>query len=297
MRFVSTVAALICTLLLPLAAMAECTQPSLRLAVIPKKNMQVTMREYQPLLDQLSAELKMPVDMVAVSSYESVIDAIVSGGVDIAWLGPASYIQAYLREPGIEPFASLTINQGHFTPAGHHYRALLMVRRDGASDLDALRGASVALSDPASTSGSLVPNTGFSAQAGLPLEQFFSAVSYSGSHDKSLDALLEGRVDAAFVASVRADAYLNDDRMERDTLRVLWQSEPIYYDPYVFSARICPPLKERVREVMLTNPQALAEFLDSQHASGLAPVSHAEYEALLRVMQPDAAAEVSVDGQ
>lgn len=284
MRFVSSVAGLICTLLLPLAAMAECTQTSLRLAVIPKKSMQVTMREYQPLLDRLSTELKMPVDMVAVSSYESVIDAIVSGGVDIAWLGPASYIQAHLREPGIEPFASLTISQGHFTPAGHHYRALLMVRRDGASDLDALRGASVALSDPASTSGSLVPNTEFSAQTGLPLDQFFSAVSYSGSHDKSLNALLEGKVDAAFIASVRADAYLNEDLMERDTLKVLWQSEPIYYDPYVFSARICPQLKERVRQALLTNPQGLADFLNLQHASGLAPVSHAEYAPLLRLI-------------
>lgn len=284
MRFVSSVAGLICTLLLPLAAMAECTQTSLRLAVIPKKSMQVTMREYQPLLDRLSTELKMPVDMVAVSSYESVIDAIVSGGVDIAWLGPASYIQAHLREPGIEPFASLTINQGHFTPAGHHYRALLMVRRDDASDLGALRGASVALSDPASTSGSLVPNTEFSAQTGLPLDQFFSAVSYSGSHDKSLNALLEGKVDAAFIASVRADAYLNEDLMERDTLKVLWQSEPIYYDPYVFSARICPQLKERVRQALLTNPQGLADFLNLQHASGLAPVSHAEYAPLLRLI-------------
>lgn len=284
MRFISTLAGLICLLLLPLAALAECTQPSLRLAVIPKKSMQVTMREYQPLLERLSAELKMPVDMVAVSSYESVIDAIVSGGVDIAWLGPASYIQAYLREPGIEPFASLAISQGHFTPAGHHYQALLMVRSDGANDLDALRGASVALSDPASTSGSLVPKTEFSTRTGLPLEKFFSAVSYSGSHDNSLDALLEGRVDAAFIASVRADAYLNDGRMERDTLRVLWQSEPIYYDPYVFSARICPQLKERVRQVMLGHPQDLAEFLDSQHATGLAPVSHAEYEPLLRLM-------------
>ncbi|CDZ95582.1 phosphate/phosphite/phosphonate ABC transporter substrate-binding protein [Pseudomonas saudiphocaensis] len=284
MRFISAAAGLICTLLLPLAAMAECTQPSLRLAVIPKKSMQVTMREYRPLLNLLSDELKMPVDMVAVSSYESVIDAIVSGGVDIAWLGPASYIQAYLREPGIEPFASLTLSEGHFTPAGHHYRALLMVRRDGASDLDELRGASVALSDPASTSGSLVPKTEFSAQTNLPLERFFSAVSYSGSHDNSLDALLEGRVDAAFVASVRADAYLSDGRMERDTLRLLWQSAPIYYDPYVFSARICPELKERVRQVMLSHPQSLADFLNMQHASGVAPVGHAEYLPLLKLI-------------
>lgn len=285
MRFVSTVAALILALLAPLTASAECNQTSLRLAVIPKKDMQVMMREYQPLMARLSADLQMPVEMVAMTSYESVIDAIISGGVDIAWLGPASYIEAWRREPGIEPFASLTLHQGHFTPAGHHYRSLLMVRRDEAADLQALRGGIVALSDPASTSGSLVPKTEFARQVGQPLEQFFGAVSYSGSHDNALDALLQGKVDAAFVASVRADAYLKQGRITPDTLDVLWQSQPIYYDPYVFSARLCSQLKERIRQSMLTDPEGLSEFLASQHASGIAPVGHGEYQPLLKMME------------
>ncbi|MBF6622150.1 MAG: phosphate/phosphite/phosphonate ABC transporter substrate-binding protein [Pseudomonas stutzeri] len=283
MRFVSTVAALILALLAPLTASAECSQTSLRLAVIPKKDMQVMMREYQPLLDRLSVDLRMPVSMVAMNSYESVIDAIISGGVDIAWLGPASYIEAWRREPGIQPFASLTLHEGHFTPAGHHYRSLLMVRRDEAAELQTLRGGIVALSDPASTSGSLVPKTEFARHIGQPLEQFFSAVSYSGSHDNALDALLQGKVDAAFIASVRADAYFKQGRITADSLDVFWQSEPIYYDPYVFSARLCPQMKDRIRQSMLSNPEGLGEFLTSQHASGIAPVSHAEYAPLLRL--------------
>ena len=266
------------------AAQAQCTQSSLRIAVIPKKSMDVLMREYRPLLQRLGTALNMPAHIVPASSYESVIDAIVSGGVDIAWLGPASYMLAHRRDPRVEPFASLTIGQGHFTPAGHHYQALLLAPRAVAADLQALRGKRGALSDPASTSGSVVPNAEFSAQVGMPLSQFFGSVVYSGSHDKSLDALLEGRVDAAFVASVRADAYLDSGRISRDTFNVLWRSERIYYDPYVFSGGLCDEYKARIRRAMLENQEGLAEFFASQGATGLAPVSHAEYAPLLRMM-------------
>lgn len=284
MRILKLVAALVLMALVD-TALASCAQPSLRIAVIPKKSMDVLMREYRPLLEQLSDAAGMPAEIVPASSYESVVDAIVSGGVDIAWLGPASYLLAYQRDPGIEPFASLTINNGHFTPAGHHYQSLLLVRAQGAAGLEALRGKRVALSDPASTSGSVVPHAEFAAQIGMPLGQFFSSVVYTGSHDKSLDALLEGRVDAAFIASVSADAYFNNGRIDESSLMALWRSDRIYYDPYVFSSRLCPELKARVRKVMLEGQHRLGGFLASQDASGFAAVSHAEYAPLLRLLQ------------
>lgn len=286
MRAVKFFTVFLLALLLADTAVGQCSQQSLRVAVIPKKSMDVLLREHQPLVKQLSNALGMPVEIVPSSSYESVVDAIVSGGVDIAWLGPASYILAYQRDPRIEPFASLIISHGYFTPAGHHYQALLLVRGAGAADVQALRGKRVALSDPASTSGSVVPNAEFSAQVGVPLLQFFGSIVYSGSHDKALDALLEGKVDAAFVSSVRADAYLANGLIDRDTFKVLWRSEPIYYDPFVFSGSLCDPLKKQIRTAMLDHQAELSEFLDSQDASAIVPVSHAEYAPLLKMMQP-----------
>ena len=286
MRTVKCLFGLLLLVWWPATADADCNQHSLRLAVIPKKNMVELMQEYQPLLQRLQQVVGMPVDIVAASSYESVVDAIVSGGVDIAWLGPASYVLAHGRAPGIEPFASLTISEGYFTPAGHHYQALLLVKGDGAQHLDGLVGKRLALSDPASTSGSVVPKAEFSAQVGMPVTRYFGSTVYTGSHDKSLEALLQGKVDAAFVSSVQTDAYLNSGKIQRDTLRVLWRSAPIYYDPFVFRAGLCAAVKEQVRTAMLTEPQALAAFLAAERASGVVPVSHANYQALQQMMQP-----------
>ncbi|OLS60488.1 phosphate/phosphite/phosphonate ABC transporter substrate-binding protein [Pseudomonas putida] len=285
MRALTRLFCLMFATLFSLSVYAECRQPSLRIAVIPKKSMEELMKDYQPLLERLSDTLGIPVSIVPASSYESVVDAVVSGGVDIAWLGPASYALAQQRDPRIEPFASLAIKNGYFTPAGHHYQALLLAKREVAGDLEALRGKRGALSDPASTSGSVVPNVEFAAQVGMPLSRFFGSVAYSGSHDKSIDALLEGRVDAAFVASVRADAYLNSGRINRDTFNVLWRSERIYYDPYVFRGNLCAEYKALIRKAMLENQDGLAAFLASQDASSIAPVSRAEYAPLLRMME------------
>lgn len=276
------------TSVLAMPVHAQCTQRSLRVAIIPNttKPLEVLRREYQPLLERLSTSLKMPVDLVPTSSsYESVIDAVVSGGADIAWLGPASYVIARGRDPRIEPFASLTISPGYFTPAGHHYQSLLVTRRGNFDGIEALRGTQVALSDPASTSGSVVPNFEFSAKVSQPLTHFFSSVVYAGSHSKALDTLLDGRVDAAFVASVEVDAYLNSGRIKRDTFDVLWRSDAIYYSPYVFSGNLCTPLKDQIRAAVLSDQKGLSVFLKYQEATGLVPASHAEYEPLLRMME------------
>jgi len=284
MRALKALAFILLANLLAASALADCTPRSLRLAVIPIKSSEAMTRDHQALLQRLSKATGVPVELVIAASYESVVDAIVSGGADIARLGPASYVLAQRRDPRIEPFATFTLSAGPYTEAGNHYQALLLTRAGSFAGIDALRGKRLALSDPASTSGSLVPNVEFAAKVGMPLSRYFGSLVYAGNHDNALRALLDGRVDAAFVASERADAYLARHALAPGELHVQWRSRPIYYDPYVFSANVCPALKSRIRKAMLGEPAALADFIASQDASGLVPVGQAEYELLRQMM-------------
>ncbi|CAK15654.1 phosphate/phosphite/phosphonate ABC transporter substrate-binding protein [Pseudomonas entomophila] len=285
MRVLKTLAAVALAGLLADTALANCKRHSLRLAIIPIKDVQDMVREHQPLLERLGEAAGVPVELVVNSSYESVVDAVVSGGADIARLGPAAYWLAHRRDPRIEAFATFTLNAGPYTPAGNHYQALLLTRAEGPANLNALKGTRVALSDPASTSGSLVPSVEFASLVGAPLPGYFSSLVYAGNHDKALQALLDGRVDATFVASERADAYLAEHAIDPAQLQVLWRSTPIHYDPYVFSAGLCPALKQRLRKAMLEDQQGLAGFLASQKATGLVPVGPEEYAGLERIMK------------
>ncbi|WP_418287579.1 PhnD/SsuA/transferrin family substrate-binding protein [Marinobacter salinus] len=49
-----------------------------------------------------------PVEIVRASSYESVIDSVVSGAVDVAVLGPAAYMIAHRRCITILSFSAVT---------------------------------------------------------------------------------------------------------------------------------------------------------------------------------------------
>jgi ABC-type phosphate/phosphonate transport system substrate-binding protein len=103
--------------------------------------------------------------------------------------------------------------------------------------------------------------------------------------------VLDRKVEAAFVSSVRVDEYFNRGVISRETLGVLWRSEPIYYDPFVFRGALCADIKARIRDAMLVNNQGLRGFLDSQEASGIVPVGHAQYAPVLQKMQQIAPAQ------
>ncbi|MFA5676785.1 MAG: phosphate/phosphite/phosphonate ABC transporter substrate-binding protein [Pseudomonas sp.] len=261
----------------------ECRHDSLRISLIPVKNMGRLTEDYRPLADLLSTGLRMPVRILHASSYQGVMDAVISGGTDVARLGPASYLQAWKSNPAIEPFASLAPEPGYFSTGGSYYSSLLLARGDGARrSIEDLRGQLVALNDPASTSGALIPRHEFAALVGEPLVNYFSGLIYAGSHDRALDALLKGRVEAAFVSSERADEYLAQGLITENSLRVLWRSEPIHYDPLVFSGVVCEELKQRIRQLMTTPSPELSEFLRNQRAERVVPVTHDTYHSLLR---------------
>lgn len=278
--------ALLLGLTIPLMLVAEekpsvCEVTRLTFTVVPKKDIDEQLQEFQPFLALLSDEFGVPVDLIRASSYESAIDSIVSGAVDVAMLGPASYIIARRRNPGIEAFASLAVEAGHFTPEGSFYNSMLIVNGGtGVEHREDLRGARVALGDPSSTSGAVIPKATFPEVVGVPFDRFFGALVYAGGHDKAMDALLGSNVDAAFVSSARADEYLRRGIISADSFRVLWRSTPLHYDPFVFRNDLCHSVRQKLLELMTTPSPRLRDFLDSQHAIRITPVRHEDYQAL-----------------
>ena len=111
----------------------------------------------------------------------------------------------------------------------------------------------VALADPASTSGNLMPRVEFAKEIGnSELEGYFSKVVYSGSHDKSAVAVAEGKADAAFVATHRLDNVIERGLVKAADLQVLWKSRLVPQDPFTFRGQLCPELKDKIKQTFLT---------------------------------------------
>ncbi len=270
----------------PALATGKCENPhELRFSMIPVGNVEQDIRHHQPLFDRLETLTGRPVVVVRPSSYASVVEGLLSANIDIAKLGPAGYVQAKKGDPRITPFATQEKRGGTYQVTGPYYHSFLVTLENSRySSINSLKGKRLALTDPGSTSGSLLPREEFTPLIGMPLEKYFGAVIFSGGHTKSLDALLKGDVDAAFIASTQLEDALQSAKIVPSQIRTLWKSEQISFDPFVMRGQLCEPLKAQIRLAFLENAPSLRSLLDEIEAIRYVPVDDSHYSSIRKVM-------------
>ncbi len=209
------------------------------------------------------------------------IEGLLSQTIDLAILGPAAYARARARDKGIEAFAAFARKKGVVTPRGSFYYSVLFILKNrGEMSISDLKGTRVALTDPASTSGSVIPHRSFSGVVCAPLTDFFGTLIYTGSHDRSIQSVVNNDVDAAFVSSARIDEAIEKKQLSPDQVVILWRSEPIHSDPFVFSSRLDSALKDRIRQIVLSGSPRLSGMLETMQLVGIVPVSDEDYQPI-----------------
>ncbi|WP_353153213.1 phosphate/phosphite/phosphonate ABC transporter substrate-binding protein [Herminiimonas fonticola] len=275
-----SIAALLC---ISIAQAAECEKPGhLRFSFVPQSDVQTEIEALQPLFDELQLALGMSVDVVTPSSYGAVIEGLLAGTVDLARLGPAAYISAKKQDPGITAFATVARKNPAQPDEDIFYRSILIVRKNSPyKTIESLRGKKVALVDPDSTSGALIPRHVFSKQIGLPLEKYFSQVVYSGAHDQSMLNLSKKRVDAAFISSTILAVPVESGKIKNDAFRTLWTSKPIPRNPFVLRNQLCSDLKRKIISVFLERGgNANKNLMQNLNVMRFVPIGDQDYEIL-----------------
>lgn len=168
-------------------------------AAVPTEDEEVISRRYEMFLEYLENRIGIPVDIYFPTSYTATIEAFRGGNADIARFGPFSYILANERA-NTEVFA-VSAEPGVPTT---YYSAFVTLDDSGIESVEDLRGRNWAFVDPASTSGHLFPRAELVDSLGISndeIESFFGAVNFSGSHQASVSAVLNGDVEAAAISS------------------------------------------------------------------------------------------------
>jgi len=270
------------------APAADCDNPPrLRLSFIPRADARKDAAAFQTLFAALEKDLGRPVEVIFTASYGSVVEGLLAGSIDVAMMGAASYASARNSDPDILAFASMSKKAGAFQEEGPFYRSLLIVRSDSRFDKrESLRGARLALVDPASTSGAVEPRHLFTPLIKLPFEQYFGRVVYSGGHDKSAASVLSKQVDAAFVSGALLSELVSAGKAKAEDYRVLWQSEPIPFSPWVYRGRLCAPIRDKIRGVFLGgNGERFGEALRHFDAVRFAAVSDDNYRMIREIVR------------
>ncbi|ADZ72093.1 phosphate/phosphite/phosphonate ABC transporter substrate-binding protein [Polymorphum gilvum] len=255
------------------------------------------MRErLEPFREELEYRIGVPVDLFLIDSLAGLVDALVRGEVDYARLSASAYAAASTLCACVEPLVSPRATD---LSAGFH--AVLVTRAvDGLVTLDALKGRSLAVSDPQSVAGYRVPLAGLYAQGIDPSEHFSTLVHVAGPRD-ALRALIDRRVDAALVWSsldgnpafgyslgTLNEAYV-ETRLDVSRLSVVWKSPRIPYGAHAVRTDLSKEFRGLLRErlVALQDDAPAAYFaVEPDMGGGFAPVTHDDYEAVLETFRP-----------
>ncbi|NNJ16090.1 phosphonate ABC transporter substrate-binding protein [Pseudomonas putida CSV86] len=248
-------------------------EEALRIGLIPSEDAQSMIESSQQVLDQLQAQLGMPVKPFVATDYNGVIEALRSRKLDVAYLGPFSYVLAN-QVAGAEAFAvAVTRKTGKSA-----YHSLIISRADSPiKSLADLKGHTFAFVDPSSASGHLFPKAGLE-QAGYTPETTFSRMIFSGSHDASILAVANRKVDAAAVADRILATALAQGSVKQGELKVIWTSPDIPESPMVWRKDLDPALKQKLAAA-LANVKDVP-WGDQGMLNGFQPTTDAAYDVV-----------------
>jgi phosphonate transport system substrate-binding protein len=286
------------TILAAPAAAQEVTQ--FNIGVLGGENAQDRMTANQCLAEYTAETLGLDVSDVNVftpADYNGVIQGLLGGTLDMAWLGASAYAAIHLQDASaVEPILVKTNLDGSF-----NYFSIGFARADaGITSLQDMQGKVFGFGDPNSTSGYLIPSVEIPQQTGASMESgdFFGEVKFTGGHEQTIVAVANGDVDGGVTWADGLgdweDGY-NSGALRRasdagivdmNDLVEIWRSKPIPEGPIVLREALPQDVQEAVTEVVANlheTDQDCAYGVAAGETAGFQPIGHDAYETIIEV--------------
>ena len=262
------------------------------IGILGGENAQDRMTNLECFRAAIEADLGVPVKLFTPADYDGVIQGLLGGSLDYAWLGASAYAKIYLTDP--EAVEVKLIKQNLDDSTG--YYSIGFTRKDtGITSMDDAKGKVFAFADPNSTSGYLVPGAELTTKYGT-LEDYFAEVKMSGGHEQTIVGVANGDFDAGVswadglgnwedgynsgAFRKAADAGLVD----MSNLVEIWRSALIPEGPMVVRKALPQDVKDKVTQLTAdlweTDPEC-AYGVAAGEAKDFVPVEHSAYDGIL----------------
>jgi phosphonate transport system substrate-binding protein len=231
------------------------TPKKLVIGLLPTESAPTVMRLNEPLRLYLEKKLGMPVELIVGANYAATGEALRFARIDIAYLGPVTYIFRS-RNAKLLPFA-----RPSHDGVGPTFQAVIIVPSDSkAKALADLKGGEIAFGDPASTSGTWVPRYQL-LEAGLVSGRDYTLRSL-GAHDAVALSVVNKKVAAGGLSMPIYQRLLREGKIDPKATRVLAESPAIPEYMWTFREGLDRALMEKVRKafVEVKDPEALKAF-------------------------------------
>ncbi|MBW4649703.1 MAG: phosphate/phosphite/phosphonate ABC transporter substrate-binding protein [Kastovskya adunca ATA6-11-RM4] len=234
-------------------------------------------KQFEPLFQELAQQVNLPSTVVVTEDWVGISEALRSGTLDAAWLGPWGYVLAHHNEPSIEAIATVKY-KGKPT-----YNSVLMARADAPFDTleeaiaQSQKGEKLKLSlaDVGSTSGWLIPTAEFERRNVDPKAVF--DYSEGASHAAQAIAVISGQTDIASDYDRNLDVLTREGRIDKSKIKIIWQSEPLPNDPIAVRGGLPEQVKTQLQQALLSLSPAQAEQLLPENYTGFVASDGSNY--------------------
>jgi len=241
----------VATLALSLSALTLNANPNnwpkeINFGVIPVAGSTSLKDTFGGLVTYLEKTLGVKVNMQTASDYAGVITAMQHKHIEVAYLGPKSYVEA-ARRANAEAIATEVDAE---TNLPGYYGMIITKKGSGLKSLEDIKNKRWAFTSTHSTSGTLVPTVMFSKK-GIDPMKYFSKVVYSGGHETSILSVKAGKIDAASTNNLDFNRGVGRN-WEMDDFNVIWKSDIIPGAPIAVRGDLPTSLKMALKGAFIS---------------------------------------------
>lgn len=290
--------ALLATTVIAMPAMAE-DITEFRIGILGGENAQDRLNSFQCLADYTTETLGVETKLFAPADYNGVIQGLLGGTIDMAWLGASGYAATYLQDPeAVEPVLVKINLDGSF---GYH--SIGFARKDsGITKIEDLQGKTFGFGDPNSTSGYLIPSIEIPAEYNVTMESgdFFGEVRFTGGHEQTIVAVAGGDINAgvtwADAQGEWEDGYnsgalrkaVDAGLVDMNDLVEIWRSKPIPEGPVVLRKSLPDEVKAKMTALvdgLYERDQDCTYTVAAGETLGFDPIGHDAYLSIIAARQ------------
>ena len=282
------------------AAMAQETAiTEFRIGILGGENAQDRMTSNECVRAYIEERLGVETKIFTPADYDGVIQGLLGGTIDMAWLGASAYAKTYLTDPDAVDVVMVKTN----LDGSYGYHSIGFARADsGITSLDDMKGKVFAFGDPNSTSGFLIPSVEIPAAVGGTMESgdYFGEVRFVGGHEQTIVAVNNGDVDAGVTWADGqgdwADGYnsgalrkaSDSGLVDMNDLVEIWKSETIPEGPIVLRRALPEDVKAEVVDFLATlhaDDAQCAYNMAAGETAGFLPITHDAYKTIIAVRE------------
>jgi phosphonate transport system substrate-binding protein len=273
---------------------AEESITEFRIGVLGGENASDRLRSNECVREKAEALLGVPVKIYAPADYNGVIEGLLGGNLDMAWLGASGYAKVYLTDPdAVEPVLTKINKDGSFG-----YYSIGFARVDSSiKSLDDMKGKVFGFGDPNSTSGYLIPSieipqAGYSMRSG----DYFKEVKFTGGHEQTIVAVFNGDIDGGVTWADGLGDWVdgfNSGALRKATdaglvdmtqIQEIWRSKLIPEGPIVLRKDLPEEVKIKITGMLASmpsiDPECAYGFMAGE-IKAIAPIDHEDYEIII----------------